>query len=284
MNVPWKSWSLVIKLTALIAGLMLSLVAMATYLSIQREQAAFRQSMEQEAVSILASVNLSSADALYFMDTAQLNNTAALLINANPNILAIDFFGADGHIVASSKNVSDMTFAIDPFGEKVLMMEHAILEWQPDRLIAGKGLIIAGEPFGGTRIELSTDQLNQNLIETRNQGMALAIAIVLIGTIFTIMISNSISGPILKVVQATERVARGDLTQKVPITGGDEIGRLASAFNRMTTELQNTLTRENTIVQATLEAIVLFEANGRIQDSNPAANKMFGLPPNEKKH
>ncbi|MGY0003407.1 diguanylate cyclase [Micromonospora sp. I033] len=42
--------------------------------------------------------------------------------------------------------------------------------------------------------------------------------------------------PLVQLAGAVDRVARGDLTARVPVGSRDEIGRLASAFNRMTRE------------------------------------------------
>ncbi|MBQ1049847.1 diguanylate cyclase [Micromonospora sp. C51] len=42
--------------------------------------------------------------------------------------------------------------------------------------------------------------------------------------------------PLVELAGAADRVATGDLTARVPVRSGDEIGRLAVAFNRMTRE------------------------------------------------
>ncbi|HEY0485282.1 MAG TPA: diguanylate cyclase [Mycobacteriales bacterium] len=44
--------------------------------------------------------------------------------------------------------------------------------------------------------------------------------------------------PLAEVARAAERVADGDLDARVPVRGRDEVGRLASTFNRMTREMQ----------------------------------------------
>ncbi|MFE0589551.1 diguanylate cyclase [Micromonospora echinospora] len=45
--------------------------------------------------------------------------------------------------------------------------------------------------------------------------------------------------PLAELAHAVDRVARGDLTVRVPVRSSDEIGRLAGAFNRMTRETQS---------------------------------------------
>ncbi|MGC5018647.1 diguanylate cyclase [Micromonospora sp. DT47] len=48
--------------------------------------------------------------------------------------------------------------------------------------------------------------------------------------------------PLVELAAAVDRVARGDLTARVPVRSRDEIGRLAGAFNRMTRETASYVT------------------------------------------
>jgi two-component system sensor histidine kinase BaeS len=54
--------------------------------------------------------------------------------------------------------------------------------------------------------------------------------------------SSSQPGPILAEVEATttaaKGIARGDLSQRVPLTSNDEVGELAATFNYMAAELE----------------------------------------------
>ncbi|HEY4580115.1 MAG TPA: GAF domain-containing protein, partial [Candidatus Acidoferrales bacterium] len=50
-----------------------------------------------------------------------------------------------------------------------------------------------------------------------------------------------LTGPILRLTRAAEKVAAGDLTVQARVESGDEIGTLATTFNRMTAQLHETL-------------------------------------------
>ena len=50
-------------------------------------------------------------------------------------------------------------------------------------------------------------------------------------------LSRRFSGPILRLVEATQKVREGNLDWKVPVTGTDEFATLAADFNRMTEDL-----------------------------------------------
>jgi class 3 adenylate cyclase len=49
----------------------------------------------------------------------------------------------------------------------------------------------------------------------------------------TLLLTKSIYGPVNDLIEATERVARGDLSARVPVLSGDELGELAGSFNEM---------------------------------------------------
>jgi class 3 adenylate cyclase len=74
-------------------------------------------------------------------------------------------------------------------------------------------------------------------------GMAAAALISLglvltVGFLFTFLLTTSVVAPIRRLQDATERVARGDLTTRVPVSASDETGALTRAFNRMVVGLQ----------------------------------------------
>jgi class 3 adenylate cyclase len=53
-----------------------------------------------------------------------------------------------------------------------------------------------------------------------------------------VLVTKSIVGPVRDLLQSTERVKGGDLSARVPVVSGDEVGQLARSFNRMMTGLQ----------------------------------------------
>jgi adenylate cyclase len=59
-----------------------------------------------------------------------------------------------------------------------------------------------------------------------------------VGFLFTFLLTASVVGPIRRLQEATERVARGDLATRVPVSASDETGALTQAFNRMVVGLQ----------------------------------------------
>ena len=50
-------------------------------------------------------------------------------------------------------------------------------------------------------------------------------------------LARRISGPVLEMTEASRRIAHGDLSVRVPVRTGDEVGELAHSFNTMAHDL-----------------------------------------------
>jgi two-component system cell cycle response regulator len=77
----------------------------------------------------------------------------------------------------------------------------------------------------------------------RPQGLYLVlIAVVLITAVLSVAaawwLARSTTRPLTELAVAVDRVAGGDLGTRVPVRTGDEVGHLASTFNRMAREMQ----------------------------------------------
>ena len=75
----------------------------------------------------------------------------------------------------------------------------------------------------------------------RDLGIDVLVALGVAFTIsfeLTLLLTKSIYGPVNDLLDATERVARGDLSVRVPVLSGDELGDLAGSFNAMMSGLE----------------------------------------------
>jgi two-component system NtrC family sensor kinase len=106
--------------------------------------------------------------------------------------------------------------------------------------------ITAYEPIrdldGGIIGMLYVGMLEKPYIDLRNRVMATFAGLAGLCTLFLVVllafVARQITRPLAAMVEATDRIARGDLTHRVAIEGSDEIGRLAREFNRMTGDLR----------------------------------------------
>lgn len=105
--------------------------------------------------------------------------------------------------------------------------------------------------------------------------------------------------PILDLTRTAESIAKGDLSQRAPPGGSDELGRMASAFNTMTDALSDARhnlelkveerTREllwntertNAILDNVLDGIITINEHGIIESFNHSAEQIFGYQSDE---
>ena len=82
--------------------------------------------------------------------------------------------------------------------------------------------------------------------------VVVSVIILLISIWAALWLANRLVAPIGRLVRAADKVGRGDLSARVPARGSpDEIGVLARAFNRMTSQLQ---TQTNALIAANAQA------------------------------
>ncbi|OIO39369.1 MAG: hypothetical protein AUJ75_01345 [Candidatus Omnitrophica bacterium CG1_02_49_10] len=93
------------------------------------------------------------------------------------------------------------------------------------------------EVIGVARIGLSLTGVDELIKGTINSTLLITLALMLAGIVITIFLVRLILKPIRELALGTNKVAEGDVSYRVAITTGDEIGALASSFNNMTESL-----------------------------------------------
>jgi two-component system NtrC family sensor kinase len=98
---------------------------------------------------------------------------------------------------------------------------------------------IAGRTIG----MLYVGMLERPYIDLRNRVMATFAGIAGLCVLFLLglltFVARRITHPLAVMVEATDKIAQGDLRHRVALEGRDEIGQLARAFNRMADELNS---------------------------------------------
>ncbi len=134
--------------------------------------------------------------------------------------------------------------------------DESLLDAQPDRLaaaFAGDTVLerltrgdtpytyynrlirdFSGQPIGVMQIALDRSQYVEAIARLRNSTLFIAAVALLIGLALAWFVSRSITCPLRDTVRAMDDIAAGDgdLTQRLPAKGRDEISRLCEAFNR----------------------------------------------------
>jgi signal transduction histidine kinase len=130
----------------------------------------------------------------------------------------------DGLLVGQTLAEYDSTFAvpIESEGERVgtLITEGGM-----------GGMMGGGQGLGAPESDL-LGRVNRAIWLA---ALAAGVAALVVGGV----IAFSLVRPIQRLTAATTAVARGDLSQRVPVSSSDEIGELAKSFNAMAADLEN---------------------------------------------
>lgn len=113
--------------------------------------------------------------------------------------------------------------------ERLLLIEHFKLQ--------------SIETLGKIRLKIQDETRSsfEEIYSRRNVpifiGIFLTIALTIIVIIISYSLSRQIINPINNLIEATQVIAKGDLTKRAPVISNDEIGILTQHFNNMTHDL-----------------------------------------------
>ncbi len=245
--------SLATKLTLAMTSLVIVAVASVTWLSLQREKQTFRRELKQQAEILLDALAVANADALYNLNADFMGVIMTQLGNESEEVLSAgSIYEKQGRIVADAYSDDILVHRVkpDPWGQKLVKSDEPIFVWQEDQLLAGKAVKVGRQRLGAVSVGLRTAPLEAKMAAVRNQGLMAALAAATAGTSLALFLSRSITEPLKQMTAATQRLAEGDLTQKITISSQDELKLLADSFNSMTDQLRELLESKENLIKS----------------------------------
>ncbi|MBP1155222.1 MULTISPECIES: ATP-binding protein [unclassified Paenibacillus] len=129
-------------------------------------------------------------------------------------------------------------------------------------------------------------QITQSSEETQAYVKKLFVVVGVAGflmtTFFAFFLLTRITQPIQQLKKAAHLISMGEYGTRVPITSTDEIGELGQTFNHMGEELSDTikaLSHEKehlaSILRSMADAVITFDADGRVILTNPQGDKII---------
>lgn len=116
--------------------------------------------------------------------------------------------------------------------------------WQT---VDGSPKLIVGGRSGGNGPEIwffrDVSGIADALDQLRVALIAGTLALALIAIVAARLVARGVLAPVDEAGRAAERIERGDLTARVPVTSDDEFGVWADRFNRMADSLEDTILR-----------------------------------------
>jgi PAS domain S-box-containing protein len=168
-----------------------------------------------------------------------------------------------------------------------------------------------GTPDWAVVTELPVKEAYQKVIQSTVISAGIMLVMAIIAGLIGINVARRLSVPLLNLTGTATRIAEGNMGLMAPVEGPAEVARLARAFNNMTGQLREMLTKEEErtrklqqeIVQRQLAEEALLESEGRYRtltnnlnvgiyrntvgskgkfiEANPAIVKLFGYDSRE---
>ena len=135
------------------------------------------------------------------------------------------------NLTKENENISAILARMDATTQTIV----PLLEGDKDKKLIG----VVGEIK--SIVENDKSDLKSKTETEKNNAVIFAIFTILVSLIFSKLITNSITKPLKEVVEAADRLAKGDLTKNINLHRKDEIGQLSSSLNQAIVNLRENI-------------------------------------------
>ncbi|MBP2634405.1 MAG: Methyl-accepting chemotaxis protein [Firmicutes bacterium] len=144
--------------------------------------------------------------------------------------------------VAMKRNfLTEDVGALKDMIQEALSGKKGVREYEFDGLVKFAGYTsVPGTPWAMCSTNIKAEAMKA-IGEMRTQSMVIGVVALLLAAIFIYFIAVRTTNPIIRLMEAANKMAAGDLTQKVAVSSDDEIGKLGASFNTMVAQLQSLL-------------------------------------------
>jgi len=211
LSLRYKAAILIALTESILLGLLL-------FSNLHNTSQSLEQQLQNQARSTAELVASSATEPLLAFDLARLRSLVKGVIDKH-NVKHIAIVDHLGQLLAEAGE------PIDP-GDSV-SAQHPIL--------------VAGSLFGQVGLEISRVEADAALVKTTQLNILIVAAEILLVAVISLTLGWFLTRNLLQLTRGLEAVEQGNLATRVPIDSNDEIGQLATQFNRMTEHLQNSV-------------------------------------------
>ena len=137
---------------------------------------------------------------------------------------------------------------------------------------------VSGIRLGTVRLGYSRMAIEQEMSDALKQIVTIGLITTIIGGVAAYLIATLIAMPIKRITYATGNVAKGYLDTKITLERSDEIGALATAFNKMTEDLQRTTVSKDhvdSIIRSMSDTLIVVGPDAVIRSVNKATCELL---------
>ena len=183
-------------------------------------------------------------DPLLSLDLASLESFSEELL-ANPDLVYVRVLDAGGlpYAEAGDASLLQKAFVAD---DRLDDVKDGVYDTSAD--IAESDIV-----YGRVELGFDIQAIMEEIADTRRLGIGIAAVEMLLVGLFSLLLGTYLTRQ-LKVLQVTaKKISQGDYSTRIPVTGHDEVADVSSAFNRMSTALQETQTSRDEYEEQLIE-------------------------------
>lgn len=246
------------------------------------QEHAVRQLMDTGKI-ITANASFALADHLFAEHYAPLQEFVRKF-SRQANVVAIEISDLGGNILAAT-DVDKLSGRLLP-DEAPAGGDDFLVEVLPEeeRLIIVTAITIEQMALGHIRVCLDMEEMLTEVAEVRRQGILTGLFCWLVALLLGAVTLKMVTQPVLRFVQVTEKISRGDFAMELPSTSRVyELDKFAAALSVMTTaiaqreqSLRSSEEKFRHLFERAMEGVFVTDGAGTILDANPACAAMLG--------
>ncbi len=277
------SFSLSLRMRLLLGSVLVQVVMLALLIfngtSVMNDRLAERTSLHLKEQKQLLNAALAAPLAVRDYATAQ---SVLERVRRDNGIAYLVLSDADGRLVALSGWERDQPL---PPVREALRLDGGSGEERFDTEVEIES---GGARYGKLRFGLSTAFMQGARAELIRDNLAIGGVALMLSIVLMIGLSYWLTRNLTRLTRASAQFAAGDLNMRLPVEGGDEVGRLTHAFNAMAAALQERLralaegeAKFSAIADYSYDCELWISQEGKLIWINPRVLNMFGYTPEE---
>ncbi|HHG84777.1 MAG TPA: HAMP domain-containing protein [Bacteroidetes bacterium] len=187
-------------------------------------------SIEEKAETLAEITAFFTSPALYFEDPESVE-AGLIKMKNNPKIAFVVILDKNEEIFAGYGN------------EKVEQLGYANIKEgvskNKDYYLTNVPLMHEGEEIGHLYLGHSLEVMNSSISESRNWIAGISALFLVLGILFVYMVSVALTRNLRSIVSAVRKIGHGDFSQRAIVDSRDETGVLATSFNLMLQNLED---------------------------------------------
>lgn len=116
-------------------------------------------------------------------------------------------------------------------------LSHREIKGVPYAIYAASIPDFSGNPVGVVQLAMDSSRYQAMLSSSRSTALLIGLVALALGVLLAMAIARQLAGRIQELVVGVNRVAQGDLSVEIPVSGSDEIAELAQATREMRAKL-----------------------------------------------